>query len=70
MKRRQFFKTAGGISLVAGSGIEPLLMNLYAFEEKANLSKVEALYYKKHSDREIECLLCPRYCKLGDKERG
>jgi pyruvate formate lyase activating enzyme len=70
MKRRQFFKTAGGISLVAGSGLEPLLMNLYAFEEKTTLSKVEALYYKKHSDREIECLLCPRYCKLGDKERG
>lgn len=74
MKRRQFFKTAGGATLLASTGLmnqtPALLMDLYAFGGKTNLSKVEALYYKKHPDREIECLLCPRFCKLGDKERG
>lgn len=70
MKRRQFFKKAGGASLLASSEIQPFLMDLYAFSGKANLSKVEALYYKKLPAREIECLLCPRFCKLGDKERG
>ena len=74
MKRRQFFKTAGGATLLAGTGLmnqtPALLMDLYAFGGEENLSKVEARYYKKHSDREIECLLCPRFCKLGDKERG
>jgi len=74
MKRRQFFKTAGGATLLTGAGLmnktPTLLMDLYAFGEEANISKVEARYYKKHPDREIECLLCPRYCKLGDKERG
>lgn len=70
MKRRQFFKCAGGVSLLAGSGIEPLLVDLYAFSGEANLSKVEARYYKKLPDREVECTLCPHFCKLSDRERG
>jgi len=70
MKRRQFFKATAGTSLLLSSGVGTLLQNLYAFGEKANLSKVEARYYKKLPDREIECQLCPRACKLGDKERG
>jgi pyruvate formate lyase activating enzyme len=77
MKRRQFFKTAGGASFLASTGLmnrtstfPAFLMDLYALGEDANLSKVEARYYKKQPDREIECILCPRFCKLGDKERG
>ncbi len=70
MKRRHFLKTAGGTALLAGSGLSPALMDLYAFSGEELLSKVEARYYKKHPDREIECELCPRFCKLGDKERG
>jgi pyruvate formate lyase activating enzyme len=70
MDRRQFFKTTGGISLLASSGMTSLLTDLYAFKGKANLSQVEAGYYKELPEREIECLLCPRFCKLGDKERG
>ncbi len=77
MKRRKFFKTAGGGTLLASTGLmnrtstfQAFLMDLYALGGKANLSKVEARYYKKHPDREIECTLCPRLCKLGDKERG
>jgi pyruvate formate lyase activating enzyme len=77
MKRRQFVKTTGGATLLASTGLlnrtstfPTVLMDLYAFGGKANLSKVEARYYKKLPDREIECTLCPRSCKLGDKERG
>jgi len=70
MKRRRFFKAAGGATLIATSSLPSFLTDLYAFSGKANLSKVEARYYIKLSDREIECLLCPRFCKLGDKERG
>jgi pyruvate formate lyase activating enzyme len=70
MDRRQFFKTLGGVGLSTSPGFSSFLMDLYAFQTKANLSKVEARYYKKHPDREIECTLCPRLCKLGDKERG
>ncbi len=77
MKRRQFFKTAGGATFLASTGLinrtstfPAFLMDLYALGGEANLSKVEARYYKKHPDSEIECTLCPRFCKLGDKERG
>ncbi len=38
--------------------------------QKSQLSRVEARYYRKLPDREIECDLCPRVCRLGDKERG
>ena len=70
MDRRSFLKTAAGtgVALAAASG--PFLENLYAFQTTANLSHVEARYYRKLPDREIECLLCQRRCKLGDKERG
>jgi pyruvate formate lyase activating enzyme len=70
MKRRQFFRTAGGAGLLACTGLTHTLMDFYAFRGEANLSKLEAWYYKKLPDREIECELCPRFCKLGDKERG
>ena len=36
----------------------------------SGLSKIEARYYQKLPDREIKCELCPRFCILGDKERG
>lgn len=70
MKRRHFFKAVGGAAFFASPHLSPLLMDAYAFSNKANLSKVEAWYYKKLPDREIECELCPRFCRLGDKERG
>jgi len=69
MKRRQFIKTAGA-GFFASSSLNPSFTDSFAFGSQANLSKVEARYYKKHPDREIECTLCPRLCFLGDKERG
>ena len=70
MKRRRFIKTAGGAGVLACSGIAAHLEDAYLFGQTANLSKVEARYYIKHPDREVECTLCPRRCKLGDRERG
>jgi pyruvate formate lyase activating enzyme len=70
MKRRSFFRTAAATGAVLSAGPGPALRNLYAFGQTANLSHVEARYYKRLPDREIECELCPRRCKLGDKERG
>jgi pyruvate formate lyase activating enzyme len=70
INRRDFLKTSATTGLLLGSGVGNLLMNRYAFGDKSNLSHVEARYYEKHPDREIECVLCPRNCKLGDKERG
>ncbi len=70
MKRRRFLQATAGAGLALGTDLGTALQNYYAFGQTANLSHVEARYYKKLPDREIECLLCPRKCKLGDKERG
>ena len=71
MRRRTFLKTGGGLGLAAGSsGLLSLVSDAYASSSQSNLSQVEARFYKKHADREIECILCPRMCRLGDKERG
>jgi len=70
MNRRRFLRTAAGTGAALASGPAALFQNLYAFQATANLSHVEARYYRKLPDREIECQLCPRKCRLGDKERG
>jgi pyruvate formate lyase activating enzyme len=70
MLRRQFIKSLARSGLLLTSGAGESLSRSWAFQDMANLSRVEARYYKKLPDREIECLLCPRLCKLGDKERG
>ncbi len=70
MKRRRFIQLSASAGIAAGSGLGPLCLDLEALQETSNLSRVEARFYRKHPDREIECLLCPRFCKLGDKERG
>ncbi len=70
MRRREFLRNAAGAGLLLGTGLPSVCTNLAAFGDKSNLSHVEASYYKKLPDREIECQLCPRACHLGDKERG
>lgn len=70
MRRRSFFRNAAAAGAWLGTEAGPALGHLYAFGQTANLSHVEARYYKRLADREIECDLCPRRCKLGDKERG
>ena len=70
MQRRRFCQSMAGAGFLLGTGAKRSVGRFLAFQEVANLSHVEARYYKKHPDREVECLLCPRLCKLGDKERG
>jgi len=70
MKRRDFLKSAGAAGMITRSDLSAVLMDFGSFTSDANLSKVEAKFYNKLPDREIECLLCPRFCRLGDKERG
>ncbi len=70
MKRRDFFREAGAAGVALGTGAGTALVHLCAFADTSNLSQVEARYYTKLPDKEIECGLCPRACRLGDKERG
>lgn len=70
MTRRRFLGHTAGAGLVLGAGLPGFCNRLAAFGQGAGLSRVEARYYKKLPDREIKCQLCPRACRLGDKERG
>jgi len=70
MKRRNFLKFSAAAGITPKRCLLPFASDLFSFSNESNLSKVEARYYKKLPDREIECQLCPRFCKLGDKERG
>jgi len=75
--RRRFLKcslaAAGGAMLpqiLPGGSLLNLSQNASASPTQAGLSHVEARYYKKLDHKEIECELCPRKCKVGDRERG
>ncbi len=75
--RRQFLKsslaTAGGLMIpkvIPGGSFLGLSERDSASPDQTGLSHVEAKYYRKLEDKEIECLLCPRQCKVGDRERG
>jgi len=70
MNRRGFLRGAAGAGLALGGGLPEVGRRLAAAAAGPNLSRVEARYYVKLPDREIECRLCPRLCRLGDKERG
>jgi pyruvate formate lyase activating enzyme len=70
VNRRGFLRGAAGAGLALGTGLRGIGRTLAAWAGKPNLSHVEARYYVKLPDREIECRLCPRLCRLGDKERG
>ncbi len=70
MERRTFLKSAAGTGLLLGTRLPELCGEMALFGAASGLSRVEARYYRKLPDREIECLLCPRLCRLGDKERG
>jgi pyruvate formate lyase activating enzyme len=70
MNRRRFIRESAGAGLVLGTCLPSLCSEMAAFGAPAELSRVEARYYKRLPDREIECNLCPKLCRLGDKERG
>jgi pyruvate formate lyase activating enzyme len=75
--RRKFLKcslcAAGGAMLphvIPGGTFLGSSGTASASAEQPNLSHVEAKYYRKLEHKEIECELCPRECRVGDRERG
>src|SRR3972149_3324921 len=77
LKRREFFKyslagTGGALcsNLITKIPFIAIPDTAYALSSTGKLSHVEAKYYKKLEHKEIECQLCPKKCKVGDRERG
>lgn len=73
VNRRRFLKcslAAAGSTLLPGNYLLGSSGDVSASTEQTGLSHVEAKYYRKLEYKEIECELCPRKCKVGDRERG
>jgi len=84
MDRREFLKTlAGGTCACAISspcGVIAREKKAVTGQSRAtgqsanpihkNKALHEALYYNKLENKEIQCILCPRKCLVGDQERG
>lgn len=68
MKRRDFIKIIGGTLIFPTLEISEARGQGLSFTR--SLSNHEARYYEKLPDRRVKCLLCPRECIVGDKERG
>lgn len=62
MTRRSFLKGSAAAIAAAAAGLP---VGLGAREEA-----VEARYYEKLEHEEVRCLLCPKECLVGDRERG
>ena len=63
MSRRTFITGSAAILAAASAGI-PLT------HVRAGARRTEARYYEKLEHEEIRCLLCPKKCRVGDRERG
>lgn len=73
ISRREFLKISSICPLALTSslalgrgegGADDLVDGEHIFEVK------EAMFYEKLPDKRVRCLLCPRECLIGDRERG
>jgi pyruvate formate lyase activating enzyme len=63
MSRRTFIAGSAAMLAAAAAGI-PLR------RADAKKQRFEARYYEKLEHEEIRCVLCPKECRIGDRERG
>jgi len=70
ISRREFLKLSSLCPLALG-------LTRYAFGKPSDLIDgehifvvKEAMFYEKLPDKRIKCVLCPRECVIGDRERG
>lgn len=68
MDRRQFMCQSARCALGAGWLVNSKIVTSSLEREKR--FKREAAWYKKLDGKQVECLLCPRRCKVADQETG
>lgn len=70
--RRDFLReiTSGfcSLSLLSGLSLKDLFQEIPAWGAEPPLKEV--MFYKKLNDMRIECEICPKACKIADRERG
>jgi len=64
LSRREFITGTAAFLAAASTGIG------LSREVQAGEKLKEARYYEKLENEEVRCLLCPKKCVVGDKERG
>ncbi len=78
LDRRSFISRCAGCGLAAAAySVAPICGLPYGSKGAEaglplarDLSKVEARYYEKLAEKEIECRICPRKCRVSPLERG
>ncbi|MGC9329486.1 MAG: radical SAM protein, partial [Candidatus Hinthialibacter sp.] len=74
LNRREFVEASvcAGCALSMGSTLiaAPNVQAADQIPFTKELSDQEALYYDKLDDLKIQCKLCPKECRVADKERG
>ena len=77
MDRRQFIKSAAGCAAISLIGRDSLINQtatgsggIYATDESSKEFRKEVAYYKKLNDGVVECLTCPKKCKVLNQARG
>ena len=71
MTRREMIRAsaaAGAIALAGPAALEALCPR--AADAASPLRMKEAMFYKPLGGRRIQCLVCPKKCEVGDRERG
>ncbi len=64
LSRRSFLKGSAAVLATTAAGLSVPARLLQAGDA------VEASYYRQFSNNSVQCLLCPRACRIGDGERG
>lgn len=67
LSRRGFFAGCGGCALLAQMTAQGGMAKAFAAQTPRAFP---ARFWKKLGDRRIECELCPKHCKVDDRERG
>jgi anaerobic selenocysteine-containing dehydrogenase len=72
VSRRDFFLTCGGAgcALAAGVSASSLLLPSRRAFAASTPRAFPARFWKKLPQKRIECELCPKHCKVEDRERG
>ena len=74
MTRRELLKTtaaasaAVGLGAVGGAALDAVCPT--AAHAASPLRMKEAMFYDKLSGKRVQCKICPKQCKVGDRERG
>ena len=70
ISRRGFLSTCGGCAMASGMSAGHALLLPRPAQARNRPRAFPARFWKKLENKSVECLLCPKRCKVEDRERG